>query len=104
MSTTEPNRLQGNASSLIEFIITDNWNAGNFETFVSDIHLQAATDKEIHHRGPLVRTDLEMQKLRNVTMKEIYDKAFMIRMNISKSFLERANGRLCRAYALSLFS
>ena len=75
INKNQPTRIQGNSSSLIDYIITDLPHAENFESVVSDTTLRTLKNTDIDHLATSIITTIEMKTKSKVITKEIFDKS-----------------------------
>ena len=85
VNNSHPTWVQGNANSLIDYIITDLPQAENYEPIVSDAPLRTVKKKDIDHLATSIITSIDMNTRSKVTTKEVFDKT-----NYSKEVFREA--------------
>ena len=73
-NTDEPTRVRGNSKSLIDYIITDHFQAETFFAHVSDTPLRTGNKKEIDHSETSLITNTHCKPTCKVFRITLYDK------------------------------
>ena len=73
-NTDEPTRVRGNSNSLIDYIITDQFQAETFRAHVSNTTLRTGYKKQIDHFAISLITNIGCKPTSKVFRKTIYDK------------------------------
>ena len=74
INTDQPTRISIKSKSLIDYAITDYYNAHSFSSFVSDTSFGTSANKPIDHFATSEVSDVELQPSPTDFMKQIDDK------------------------------